>query len=80
MIIQIDYSSILNIMKASAVMALFVMSYRLIVPLYSVWVTLVPVVLGGMLYVVLVLRFDRGMCEELKRIATQMNVPWPGWL
>ena len=80
MIIQVDYNSILNIMKASAVMALFVISYRLIVPLYSVWVTLVPVVFGGMLYVVLVLRFDRGMREELKRIATQMNVPWPGWL
>ena len=80
MIIQVDYSSIFNIIKASVVMALFVMGYRLIVPLYSVWVTMIPVVLGGMLYVVLVLRFDRGICKELKRIVTQMNLPWPGWL
>ena len=80
MIIQIDYSSILNIMKASAVMALFVMSYRLIVPLYSVWVTLVPVILGGLGYGILVLKLDRKISNELRGILTQVNIPWPDWL
>lgn len=72
--IRIESESFLNILKASAVMGLFVGSYRLFVPLSNVWLTLVPIVLGGAIYVVLVLKFDRKIYEELKRIMMQMNV------
>ncbi len=56
------------------VLASFVGGYRLIVPLSNVWLALVPVVLGGVVYVVLVLKFDRKIYEELKEIMMQMNV------
>jgi hypothetical protein len=42
-----------------------------------VWVALVPVVLGGVVYGVLVLKFDRKIYEELKGIMMQVNVVWP---
>ena len=72
--IRVDSDSLLNIVKASVMMGLFVGGYRLLVPLSNVWLTLVPVVLGGMVYVVLVLRFDGKIYKELKRLMVQMNV------
>ena len=78
--IRLEAGSLLNILKASVVMSLFVGVYRLVVPLSSVWLALVPVVLGGVIYVVLILKFDRKIYEELKGIMTQMNVVWPEWL
>jgi hypothetical protein len=44
------------------------------VTLSNVWLALVPVVLGGGIYVVLVLRFDRKIKEELKGIMMKMDV------
>ena len=46
----------------------------------KVWLALVPVVLGGVVYGVLILKFDRKIYEELKGIIMQMNVAWPEWL
>ena len=80
MTIALEHKSLLNILKASVMMSLFVGGYRMVVPLENVWLALVPVVLGGMVYVVLVLKFDRKIYEELKRIMMQMNVVWPEWL
>ena len=78
--IRMDYNSLLNILKASAVMALFVGLYRLMVPLSSVWVTLIPVMVGGIMYSILILKFDWKMCDELKGIVTKVGIPWPKWL
>ena len=66
--LRVERSSLLNICKASIAMGVVVGVYRLVVPLSSVWVALVPVVLGGIVYVVLVLKFDRKIYEELKGI------------
>ena len=68
--LRMERSSLLNIFKATVVMGAVVGGYRLIVPLSSVWLTLVPVVLGAAVYVVLVLRFDRKIYDELKGIMT----------
>jgi O-antigen/teichoic acid export membrane protein len=78
--IRIEQGSLLNTLKASAIMALFVGSYRMIVPLSNIWLTLIPVIVGGLMYGILVLKFDKNICEELKGIFTQINVPWPRWL
>ncbi|NJD77466.1 MAG: flippase [Candidatus Methanoperedens sp.] len=78
--IRLEYNTLLNILKAAVAMSLFVGAYRLFVPLSSVWLTLIPVILGGMLYGVLILKFDRKIYDELKGIFAQMNVTWPTWL
>jgi len=43
------------------------------VSLDNVGLALVPVVLGGVVYVVLVLKFDRKIYEELKGILIQIS-------
>jgi len=78
--IRLEWNSVWNIIKATVVMSLFVGGYRIFVPLSSLWLTLIPVVLGGVVYGILILKFDKGICGELKGIARQMNVPLPGWL
>jgi O-antigen/teichoic acid export membrane protein len=77
MTIRVESESLLNIIKASVVMSMVVGGYRILVPMYSVWLTLIPVVLGAGVYGILVLRFDRKICDELKGIMVQMNVGWP---
>lgn len=78
--IHVENSSLLNILKASTAMGVVVGGYRVLLPLSSVWMTLVPVVLGGLVYTILVLRFDEKICDDLKGIVVQLNVAWPRWL
>jgi len=78
--LRVEHSSLLNILKASIAMGMVVGVYRLVVPLSSVWLALVPVLIGGAVYGVLILKFDRKIYEELKGIMMQMNVAWPEWL
>ena len=75
--IRVERSSLLNICKASIAMGVIVGGYRMLIPLSNVWLALVPVVLGGVIYGALVLKFDRKIYEELKGIVVQMNVVWP---
>ncbi len=78
--LRVERSSLLNIFKASIVMGVVVGVYRLVVPLTSVWLALVPVLIGGVFYGVLILKLDGKIYEELKEIMMQMNVAWPEWL
>ena len=80
MTIRVEHGSLINILISSGLMSLLVGGYRMFVPLSNVWLTLVPVVLGGVVYGFLILKFDKKICNELKGIATQMNVPLPDWL
>jgi len=72
--LRVERSSLLNICKASIAMGVVVGVYRLVVPLSSVWLALVPVLIGGLVYGVLILKLDRNIYEELKGIIVQMNV------
>lgn len=73
-LVRMEYGSLLNIMKASAAMSIFILAYRMLVPLSSVWATLVPVVVGFVIYVFLILKFDSKIYEELNGIMQKMNV------
>lgn len=75
--IRVESKSLMNILKASVGMSLSVGIYRMLVPMSSVWLALVPVMLGAIVYGGLVLKFDRKIYEELKGIMMQMNVAWP---
>jgi O-antigen/teichoic acid export membrane protein len=78
--LRVERSNLLNICKATIVMGVVIGVYLLVVPLSSVWLALVPVVLGGVVYGVLILKFNRRIYEELKEIMLQMNIIWPKWL
>lgn len=79
--IKMEYNSLLNIMKAAAVMGFFVGGYRFFVPLSNVWVTLIAVVIGAGLYGILILKMDRKICYELQAIVEKIGLGalWPNW-
>lgn len=79
MSIRIEFDSFINILKASVLMSVFLLIYRLFVPLSNVWFTMFAVTAGAMIYVFLILNLDRKIHNELKGIALQMNLPWPNW-
>lgn len=78
--IKLEYDSISNILKASAAMGLLVGTYRLLVPLSNIWVTLIPVILGGVIYGILMLKLDGKICGELRSIVEKMGIVWPKWI
>ncbi len=78
--IRLEYDSISNILKASAAMGLLVGTYRLLVPLSSVWITLVPVIFGGVIYGILMMKLDAKICGELRSIVEKMGLVWPKWI
>jgi O-antigen/teichoic acid export membrane protein len=78
--LRLERSSLQNILKASIIMGMVVGVYRLFVPLSSVWLAVISVVVGGCVYGILILKYDRKIYDELKGIMMQMNVGWPKWM
>lgn len=66
--VKLENNTILNILKASSIMSVFIICYRLVIPLSSVWLTTLPVFFGGIIYVIMVLKLDRKIYDELKGI------------
>ena len=79
MSIRIEFDSFFNILKASVLMSAVVLIYRFFLPLSNIWFTMFAVATGAMIYIVLILKLDRKIHNELREIAVQMNLPWPAW-
>jgi O-antigen/teichoic acid export membrane protein len=78
--IKLDYSSLASILKASVIMMLLIKIYQYFIPISNVWMAIIPVLLGGAIYGILLLKFDKNICLELKGIFEQIRIPWPSWL
>lgn len=78
--INVERTSLMNIAKASAAMALFLGVYRWFVPLSNVWLTLLPVAIGGVIFCILIFKLDEKIYDDLKTIMIQMNLRWPYWM
>lgn len=72
--IRLEHDSLLNFVKASIVISIFIIAYRMLIPLANVWLTLVPVFLGGAIYGILILKLDKKIYTELKGILMQINL------
>jgi len=80
MVIHVEKQSLCNILKASLVMCLIVIVYRMFVPISSIWLVLFPVLLGGGIFGVLIIKLDKKMHGNLKEIVTQAGLRWPEWI
>ncbi len=82
MTIKLESQSLSNITISSVAMGVLVVVYRLFVPLSNVWVTILAVALGGMIYGFLILKFDKKVYTEMKDIIEKVGIGfvWPRWL
>jgi O-antigen/teichoic acid export membrane protein len=72
--LRLERDSLLNILKASFVMGMVVAVFLLVVPLSNVWLTLIPVALGGTVYGMLILKFNQRISEDLKEIFMSLGL------
>ncbi|WP_440953865.1 flippase [Methanosarcina sp. Mfa9] len=75
--IKIEVKSLLNILKATFIMSIFVSVYKFLIPLTTVWLILIPIAFGAIIYIYLILKFDTKICDDLKDVTKKMNLPWP---
>jgi O-antigen/teichoic acid export membrane protein len=75
--VRIEPRAVSNIVFAALAMAAVVIGYSYIIPLSNIFVVLGAVALGGLIYILLLLRIDRGIHDELKDLAGQLGIPWP---
>ena len=66
--IKVEVDSLINILKASCVMGIIVGIYRLLFPLDGILLLLIPIFIGGVAYVVLILKFDKNVRDAVKNI------------
>ena len=73
-------NSLSNIFNTTMLMSVLILIYRFLIPLSDVWITVLPVFMGGILYGIVILKLDRKIHDDLKEIIVTMNLPWPSWL
>lgn len=82
MTIRLERQCLSNIITASVAMGVLVSGYRLLVPLSDIWLTMPAVVFGGVVYGLLILKFDKNVCDEIRDIVEKVGIGfvWPNWL
>ena len=78
--VRIEPRAVGNIVLAALVMAAVIIAYSYLIPLTNVFIVLGAVALGGLVYLLLLLRIDKGIHDELKELAGKLGLPWPGSL
>ncbi|PWB52455.1 MAG: polysaccharide biosynthesis protein [Candidatus Methanoperedenaceae archaeon] len=73
--VNLETKTLFNILKASAIMTLFIGIYIWYIPLSSLWLTIMPVVLGGIIFGVALLKSDKKVYDDIKTIALQLQLP-----
>ena len=66
--IKVEVDSLINILKASCVMGVIVGIYCLLFPLDGILLLLIPISIGGVVYAVLILKFDKNVRDAVKGI------------
>ncbi|MGA1791215.1 MAG: flippase [bacterium] len=80
MSVKFEKSPIFHILAAGFLMGIFLVVYRVLVSFTSFWHLAVALVVGLVLYLFLILRFDAGIRDDIKHIATDIGIKWPVWL
>jgi O-antigen/teichoic acid export membrane protein len=78
--VTMEKKPLLHILGAVAVMALVVGGLRLVVPVVNLGYLVGLVIIGAAVYIVLLLRIDRDIRDDLKEIITHMGIFWPAFL
>ena len=68
------------VFAASVAMAIIIGVYRMFMVQSNVWITLLGVVIGGLVYGGLILKLDKKMHDEIQSIVEGMGFVWSSWL
>jgi O-antigen/teichoic acid export membrane protein len=75
--IKFEYEPVRNILSSAACMGVFLVAIHFLLPLTDVAAVLAIVITGAGIYLVVLLRLDRGIHDELKNLSINLGIPWP---
>jgi O-antigen/teichoic acid export membrane protein len=78
--VRLEYKPVRNILIAALLMDAVIILIRFFISLTSAAFLLGTVVLGAGLYLLILLKIDRGIHDEIFQISTGLGLPWPRWL
>jgi len=78
--LKVEGKPVLHIILASLIMGLIVYVYTLIVPLSNIWLTLIPVLIGAIIYFIVLLKIDKSIHDDIRDIVMNFGFAWPKWL
>lgn len=78
--IHLEKEPVGRIILASIIMGIVLEAFRLFIPFSHFLILLAAVLLGSVFYLLLILRWDSGIHDELKEFAVDLGLPWPAWL
>ena len=78
--IKFEYGPVKNIFYASGCMGIFLLFIHYVLPLTHVAAVSVIVIIGAGIYLLVLLKLDREIHDELKGLGVNLGVPWPEWL
>jgi len=72
--IRLERQCISNILVASFIMGLFIGIFRVLVPISSLFFSLLAIFIGGLIYTILILKLDQKICDDLIEILEEMGL------
>ena len=78
--IKFDYGALKNILYASGCMGIFLLFIQVVLSLTQVAAVLIVVIAGAGIYLLVLLKLDKEIHDELKDLSINLGVPWPGWV
>jgi len=78
--IKFEYGAIKNMLYAAGCMGIFLLFIHFFFPLTHIAAVLTVVTIGSGIYVTVLFALDREIHDELRKLSTDLGIPWPGWL
>jgi O-antigen/teichoic acid export membrane protein len=72
--LKLEFQELKNIITAATLMGLGIATYRFLVPISNIWLTLIPILLGAILYILLLLKLDTSIRNEVIQIGKQIGL------
>jgi O-antigen/teichoic acid export membrane protein len=74
--IRVEKKSLINILKATIAMSIFISICKYLINLDNIWLTSFPILFGALIYLSLILKFDSKIYDDFKDVVTKMNFQW----
>lgn len=78
--VKIEYGAVKNILGAAGAMGVFLLALWFFIPLTHAAAVITAVAAGAAVYIILLLKLDRAMHDELRDMCLNFGLPWPCWL
>ena len=78
--VKFEYGPVKNIVYASSIMGIFLVFIHFLLPLTHVAAVLAVVIIGALIYILILLKLDREIHDEIRDLSVNLGVPWPRWV